>query len=116
MTLETSWEFESLKPSEICLPVSFVFTYLAHFTIRECVQQVFSLFFHMWFRLQGVFACIYTVPIDIMLTELAQSLSPDAYKVDRKVLSFLLWGKWASFVGFFCQIAGILGGRFDTLA
>lgn len=81
------------------------------------MQQVFSLFFHMRFRLQVVCACIYTVPIDIMLTQLAQSLSPEAYKVDRKVLGFVFWGKRARFVGvFFCQIAVISGSRFDTLA
>lgn len=40
-----------------------------------------------------------------MLTQLAQSLSPFYFGVSEQVL-----------LGFFCQIAGILGGRFDMLA
>lgn len=72
--------------------------------LLECVQQVFPLFFHMPFRLQLVFACIYTDPIDIMFTQLAQSLSPDACKVDRKLLGFVFWGKQACFVVFFARL------------
>ncbi len=57
----------------------------------------FSLIFHMGFRLRVVFACIFTFPIDSMLTEFSKQHITWRVKVIRKPLGFVFCGKrWIS--------------------
>lgn len=79
----------------------------------QCVQhKVFLTFFQKGFRLQVVFARIYTFPNDIMLTEFAVQLITWRIKVAGKRYSSVFW----RFVVFFVDFAGFSGAQFVVLA